>query len=201
MYHSSNSLSFNCFETHKLICYLYNNLAFDYDKNKVKGVENMKEIVLAGGCFWGVEAYISQINGVLETKVGYANGIVENPTYEQVKTSTTRHSEACYVKFDEEILDLKRLLSKFWVIIDPTISNQQGPDIGSQYRTGIYYIDESDLDTIMQSKAEQEANYKEPLVTEMEQLKCFYDAEEYHQKYLEKNPNGYCHIDLSGASD
>ncbi len=161
----------------------------------------MKEIVLAGGCFWGVEAYISKINGVLETTVGYANGIVDHPTYEQVKTSTTGHAEACYVKFDEKTLDLEKLLNKFWGIIDPTLSNQQGPDIGSQYRTGIYYMDESDLEIIVKTKREQEVKYNKPIVTEIEPLECFYYAEEYHQKYLEKNPNGYCHIDLSGAID
>lgn len=170
-------------------------------KNIFQGVENMKEIVLAGGCFWGVEAYISRINGVIETTVGYANGTVENPTYEQVKTSTTGHAEVCYVKYDEEVLSLENLLNKFWGIIDPTISNQQGPDIGSQYRTGIYFLEESDFDIIMKTKKEQESKYNNPIVTEVQPLKCFYNAEEYHQKYLEKNPDGYCHIDLSIAAD
>jgi len=157
----------------------------------------MKEIVLAGGCFWGVEAYMERIKGVLETKVGYANGHVENPTYEQVKTSKTGHAESCYIKFDENIIGLEDLLNKFWKIIDPTILNQQGPDIGSQYRTGIYYIDESDIKIINKTKMEQQKLYKKPIVTEIEPLKSFYPAEEYHQKYLTKNPNGYCHIDLS----
>jgi peptide-methionine (S)-S-oxide reductase len=157
----------------------------------------MKEIVLAGGCFWGVEAYFSRIEGIIETKVGYANGHVKNPTYEQVKTSTTGHAEACYIKYDERVISLEELLNKFWKIIDPTLLNQQGPDIGSQYRTGIYYIDETDLPTIINTKEEQQELYDKPIVTEVEPLKCFYLAEEYHQKYLEKNPNGYCHIDLS----
>lgn len=157
----------------------------------------MKEIVFAGGCFWGVEAYMSRIEGVMETKVGYANGHLKDPTYEQVKTSTTGHAEVCYVKYDENIISLEQLLNRFWKIIDPTLLNQQGPDIGSQYRTGIYYIDKEDLETILKTKEEQKKLYDKPIVTEIEPLKCFYEAEEYHQRYLEKNPNGYCHINLS----
>jgi len=157
----------------------------------------MREIVLAGGCFWGVEAYMGKVNGVVETEVGYANGTLENPTYEQVKTSKTGHGEACYIKYDESITDLETLLNRFWRIIEPTISNQQGPDIGSQYRTGIYYIDEADLTIILKTKEEQQKLYDKPIVTEIEPLKSYYPAEDYHQKYLEKNPNGYCHIDLS----
>lgn len=157
----------------------------------------MKEIVLAGGCFWGVEEYMSRIDGVTDTKVGYANGNTENPTYEEVCTNTTGHAEAVYVKFDENIIGLEELLNRFWKIINPTLLNRQGPDIGSQYRTGIYYIDEKDLETTNKTKAEQQKKYNDQIVTEIEPLKVFYDAEEYHQKYLKKNPGGYCHIDLS----
>ena len=157
----------------------------------------MKEIILAGGCFWGVEEYISRIPGVVETKVGYANGFTENPTYKQVCTKKTGHAEACQVKYDEQKITLDELLDKFWYVIDPTIKNRQGPDIGSQYRTGIYYIDETDLSTIQQSKEKQQMQYQQPITTEIEPLICFYLAEEYHQRYLKKNPNGYCHIDLS----
>lgn len=157
----------------------------------------MREIVLAGGCFWGVEAYMSRIEGIIETEVGYANGTVEAPSYEEVKTSKTGHAESCYIKYDESIIDLETLLNRFWKIIDPTILNQQGPDIGSQYRTGIFYIDENDLPTILKTKEEQKKIFDKPIATEIEPLKVFYPAEEYHQKYLEKNPNGYCHIDLS----
>ncbi|MCF6460182.1 peptide-methionine (S)-S-oxide reductase MsrA [Clostridium sp. Cult3] len=157
----------------------------------------MKEIVLAGGCFWGVEEYMSRIDGVVATKVGYANGIVENPTYEEVCTNTTGHAEACYIQFDENIISLEDLLNRFWNIIDPTLLNRQGPDIGSQYRTGIYYMDEEDLPIIMNTFDEQKKKYEKPIVTEVEQLKVFYDAEEHHQKYLKKNPGGYCHINLN----
>lgn len=159
----------------------------------------MKEIVFAGGCFWGVEAYFSRIPGVIETKVGYANGYKENPSYQEVCSQATGHAEACYVVFDEKIIDLESLLKKFWKIINPTIRNRQGPDIGSQYRTGIYYKDEGDLEIILKTKEEQQKLYDKPIVTEIEALRSFYLAEEYHQKYLEKNPGGYCHIDLSNV--
>ncbi|NLM13018.1 MAG: peptide-methionine (S)-S-oxide reductase MsrA [Epulopiscium sp.] len=156
----------------------------------------MKEIVLAGGCFWGVEEYFSRIPGVIETTVGYANGTAANPTYEQVKTSTTGHAESVYLKYNEDKISLEELLDKYWQIIDPTILNRQGPDIGSQYRTGIYYIDKDDEEIILKSKNEEQKKYDKPIVTEIKPLKTFYPAEEYHQKYLKKNPNGYCHIKL-----
>lgn len=157
----------------------------------------MKEIVLAGGCFWGIEAYFARIPGVQETKVGYVNGHTKNPTYHEVCTSETGHTEACYIRFDEKIIVLESLLNRFWKIIDPTTENRQGPDIGSQYRTGIYYMDKEDLEVILKTFNEQQKGYERPIVTEIESLQCFYPAEEYHQKYLEKNPGGYCHIDLS----
>jgi methionine-S-sulfoxide reductase len=160
-------------------------------------VINMKEIVLAGGCFWGVEEYISRIDGVIETKVGYANGIKENPTYEEVCTGTTGHAEACYVKYDEKVLSLNKLLEKYFGIIEPTVENRQGPDIGHQYRTGIYYIDKNDLNEIQSYRDKEQEKYDKPIVTEIKTLECFYDAEEYHQKYLKKNPGGYCHINLN----
>lgn len=157
----------------------------------------MKEIYFAGGCFWGVEEYFSRIDGVIETKVGYANGIKENPTYQEVCTGTTKHAETVYVKYDESVVSLEELLHKFFNIIDPTLLNRQGGDIGNQYRTGIYYVDEKDKDIIAKYVDGIQQNYTEKIVTEVCPLRCFYLAEEYHQKYLKKNPNGYCHIDLS----
>lgn len=157
----------------------------------------MKEIVLAGGCFWGVEEFISRIDGVADTEVGYANGRRKNPTYEQVCTGMTGHAEAVKVKYDENKLSLNSLLEKFFSIIDPTIENRQGPDRGTQYRTGIYYIDENDKDIILNVVKDEQKKYEKEIVTEIEPLESFYEAEEYHQGYLKKNPNGYCHIDLS----
>ncbi|MEA4962093.1 Peptide methionine sulfoxide reductase MsrA/MsrB [bioreactor metagenome] len=156
----------------------------------------MKEIVLAGGCFWGMEEYMSRIRGVIETKVGYANGNTEDPSYSEVKTGETGHAEACYIRYDEVQISLEELLKRFWRVIDPTILNRQGPDEGTQYRTGIYYINAEDIPIIKKSLEEEQKKYPEPIVTEVEPLKCFYDAEEYHQKYLKKNPGGYCHIKL-----
>lgn len=157
----------------------------------------MKDIYLAGGCFWGVEEYISRIKGVIDTDVGYANGRRENPSYEQVCTGTTGHTETTYVMFDENLISLKELLNKFWHIIDPTMLNRQGPDKGTQYRTGIYYTNEEDKQVILETLEEQRQKYSEPIVTEIEPLKSFFKAEEYHQDYLKKNPGGYCHIDLN----
>lgn len=157
----------------------------------------MKEIYLAGGCFWGVEEYFSRIRGVTKTEVGYANGRRKNPSYEQVCTGLTGHTETTKVEFDEKEISLEEILNKFWKIIDPTVKNRQGPDRGSQYRTGIYYVDEEDRETIFKTLEEQKRNYDKPIVTEIEELKVYYKAEEYHQDYLKKNPTGYCHIDLN----
>ncbi len=157
----------------------------------------MKEIYLAGGCFWGVEEYLSRINGVIDTNVGYANGTKENPSYEQVCSGTTGHTETTLIKYDENIISLEELLTNYWKIINPTMLNRQGPDIGSQYRTGIYYTDDSDLDAINKTLKIQQEKYDSEIVTEIMPLNTYYDAEEYHQDYLKKNPGGYCHIDLN----
>lgn len=157
----------------------------------------MKEIYLAGGCFWGLQAYFDLKKGIVETVAGYANGNTENPTYEQVCTNATGFAETVYIKYDENEISLVEILEKFWKVIDPTSLNKQGGDIGTQYRTGIYYTDEKDLSIIKESLLKESKKYNKPIVTEVEKLRNFYRAEEYHQKYLEKNPNGYCHIDLS----
>jgi peptide-methionine (S)-S-oxide reductase len=157
----------------------------------------MKEIALAGGCFWGVDEYFSRKKGVISTKAGYANGIKENPTYNEVCTGRTGHAEAVLVQYDESVITLAEVLEKFFKVIDPTILNRQGNDIGTQYRTGIYYMDEADIPAITAFIDSKRENYKKPIVTEVLPLKNFYDAEEYHQDYLKKNPRGYCHIDLN----
>jgi peptide-methionine (S)-S-oxide reductase len=157
----------------------------------------MKKIYLAGGCFWGVAEYFSRINGVTETNVGYANGTKENPTYEQVCTGTTGHTETTLIKYDESIVSLEELLDSFWKIINPTLLNRQGGDIGSQYRTGIYYNDKSDLETIQKSLRKEQEKYEDPIVTEVMEIKSYYEAEDYHQDYLKKNPGGYCHVDMN----
>lgn len=156
----------------------------------------MKEIYLAGGCFWGVEEYFSRLDGVVETSVGYANGHMENPSYEEVCTGTTGHAETTYIKYDD-IITLEEILKKFFKIIDPTLLNRQGGDIGNQYRTGVYYTNESDRPTIDKILEEEQKKHRKPIVTEVDPLSSYFEAEEYHQKYLKKNPGGYCHIDMS----
>lgn len=157
----------------------------------------MKEIYLAGGCFWGLQAFFDLRDGIIETIVGYANGNTENPTYEQVCTNRTGYAETLYIKYDENKITLNKILEDFWKVIDPTLLNRQGGDRGTQYRTGIYYTDANDLDIIKESLGNEQKKYQKPIVTEVEKLKNFYEAEDYHQKYLKKNPGGYCHIDLS----
>lgn len=154
----------------------------------------MKNIVFAGGCFWGIQAYFDGKNGVLKTKVGYANGNVKNPSYEEVCSGNTGFAEACFLEYDPQIVELEELLEMYWKVIDPTLVDRQGNDRGNQYRTGIYYVDEDDVNIIKKSIEDQQKNYTERIVTEVLPLENFYDAEEYHQKYLEKNPGGYCHI-------
>ena len=156
--------------------------------------ENEKEIYLAGGCFWGTEHYFKQVEGVIETEVGYANGIIENPTYEQVCTDKTEFAETVHVIYNPKVVSLDFLLRLYFKAIDPVSINQQGHDKGSQYRTGIYYTNASDLTVIEKVYQEEQAKYNEPFAVEKMPLKNFYSAEDYHQDYLDKNPTGYCHL-------
>ena len=157
----------------------------------------MKEIYLAGGCFWGTEHYFKMIEGVVSTEVGYANGITKNPTYEEVCTDKTRFAETVRVTYNPEIVGLRFLLRMYFKAIDPVSVNQQGHDKGSQYRTGIYYVDERDLPIIEAAYQSEQEKYGKPLAVEKLPLQNFYTAEEYHQDYLDKNPDGYCHLPLS----
>lgn len=156
--------------------------------------ENQHDIYLAGGCFWGTEHFLKQVRGVTYTQVGYANGNIENPTYQQVCTDKTGFAETVKVNYNPQQVDLSLLLDLYFKTIDPTSLNRQGGDRGSQYRTGIYYTDVSDLPLIQAALAALAKNYQEPIVVEVKPLKNFYPAEEYHQDYLDKNPGGYCHI-------
>lgn len=153
-----------------------------------------KVIYLAGGCFWGVEKYISLIPGVLETEVGYANGKIANPTYQQVCHDNTGHVETVKVIYDTALLSLTDVLTRFFEIIDPTSLNKQGNDVGEQYRTGIYYTDINDKESIDVLLMDLQVQYDKKIVVEAALLDNFYRAETYHQKYLDKNPGGYCHI-------
>ncbi|MGE5627377.1 MAG: peptide-methionine (R)-S-oxide reductase MsrB [Solirubrobacterales bacterium] len=155
-----------------------------------------KEIYFAGGCFWGTEKYLENIQGVVSTEVGYANGNTSNPTYEEVCHYNTGHAEAVKVEYDNEKISLPFLLELYYEVINPVSINRQGNDIGTQYRTGIYFIDHEDESVILESINNLQKKYKEKLAIEVEPHKNYTRAEEYHQKYLNKNPNGYCHIRL-----
>ena len=154
----------------------------------------IKTIYLAGGCFWGVQHYFDQFDGIVKTTVGYANGNSENPKYKDVKAGLTGHAETLEIQYDDTVISLPKILDLYFDIIDPVSVNQQGEDIGISYRTGIYYTNESDLEIIQNKTNEIQKNYQEKVVVEIQPLDNFYEAEEYHQKYLEKNPQGYCHI-------
>ena len=152
-----------------------------------------RTLYLAGGCFWGCQKYFDLLPGVTETQVGYANGPTPNPTYQEVCQSSG-HAETVRVAYDPARLPLRALLEAYFRVIDPVSVNRQGGDAGIQYRTGIYYTDEADLPVIRQALNDLAKGYAQPLAVECQPLKNFYPAEEYHQKYLEKNPGGYCHI-------
>ena len=155
--------------------------------------QDEKMIVLAGGCFWGVEKVFKALDGVVETTVGYANGTTANPTYEEVCRNETGYKEAVKVIYQPDQVSLSTIIRAFFLCIDPRQRNRQGNDIGSQYQTGIYYVDEKDLEWIKPIYTSERMKYDRFFV-ELEPLKNFYTAEEYHQNYLDKHPNGYCHI-------
>ena len=154
----------------------------------------MKEIYLAGGCFWGVQKFFDQFDGVLSTQTGYANGKTENPSYEDVRYRSSGHTETVKIVYDENAISTKQLLRYFFMIIDPLSVNKQGEDAGENYRTGVYFTDKSLLHDIEAAFEEEEAKIAQKIAVELLPLTNFYSAEEYHQKYLDKNPTGYCHI-------
>lgn len=191
------------------IFFLYR--AFDSRKtNQVKEVgkeekimdyneEDLEKIYLAGGCFWGVDEYFDRIDGVVDVVSGYANGTTENPSYEDVIYANTGHAETVAVTYDSSKIDLTDILLYYFKVIDPTSLNKQGNDVGTQYRTGIYYEDESQVETIAKVMAVKQKDYDKEIVVEVLPLDHFFEAEEYHQDYLKKNPRGYCHINLKDA--
>lgn len=164
------------------------NLKIDYSGSK------LQSIYFAGGCFWGVDAYMRRIKGVAGTTVGYANGRTADPTYEEVCRLNTGYAETVHVMYDPSIVALKELLREFFTIIDPTSFNRQGNDVGSQYRSGIYFENAEDEQIIRDFASSIALQSGKKIVTEIKPLVNYYLAEEYHQSYLEKNPGGYCHI-------
>jgi methionine-S-sulfoxide reductase len=153
----------------------------------------MDVIYLAGGCFWGMQKFFDQFDGVKKTEVGYANGPDQAPSYQEVCRSSG-HAETLRIEFDEERISLEQLLDYYFMVIDPLSVNRQGEDSGIQYRTGIFYTDGSQLSAIRNVYSREEAKAGAKLAVLVEPLRNFYSAEEYHQKYLDKNPGGYCHI-------
>ena len=153
----------------------------------------MRTIYLAGGCFWGLQKFFDQFDGVLSTEVGYANGPEKAPTYQEV-CNDSGHAETVRIEYDEEKISLEQLLDYYFMVIDPLAVNQQGHDKGIQYRTGIFYTAEDQVPAIRSVYEREEKKAGAKLAVVAEPLVNFFSAEEYHQKYLEKNPGGYCHI-------
>ena len=152
-----------------------------------------KTIYLAGGCFWGTQKFFDQFDGVMRTRVGYANGPTENPSYQEVCASSG-HAETVEIVYDADAIGLSTLLDYYFLTIDPTSYHRQGGDMGVQYRTGIYYTEAEQLPELEARYAREQEKYRAKLEVELRPLENFYPAEEYHQKYLDKNPDGYCHI-------
>lgn len=159
-----------------------------------------REIYLAGGCFWGMEAYFERIDGILNAESGYANGNTANPSYEDVIRGSG-HAETVKLTYDANQVSLPVILAYYFRVIDPTSLNKQGNDRGIQYRTGIYYTSEDQKPIIEEAIRKEQEKWRRPIVVEVQPLKNYYAAEEYHQDYLQKNPNGYCHIDIKLADD
>lgn len=168
---------------------------------KKNSEEHMQEIYLAGGCFWGVEEFFSRVPGVVESVSGYANGNTPSPTYRQVCSGRTGYAETVKVVFNPDKVSLSTLLQLYLKIVDPYSLNKQGNDVGTQYRTGIYFKDDADKNVIESVLKEAEKKAGKPFVIEVEPLKNFYPAEDYHQDYLKKNPGGYCHISFDSLKD
>ena len=156
----------------------------------------MKRIVLSGGCFWGVEGYYKLLKGIVDTNVGYTNGNIENPTYEDLLSGKATHAEAIELFYKEDEISLEQILEHLFRFIDPTSLNKQGGDVGIQYRTGIYYKDLSDKEVIDKFMKKMNEKYNNKVAVEVKEELGFYLAEDYHQDYLDVNPNGYCHVDF-----
>ena len=156
----------------------------------------MEQATFAAGCFWGVEAYFRGLSGVVDATSGYTGGTTAHPSYEQVCTGRTGHAEAVLVRFDPAKISYETLLDEFWKLHDPTTLNRQGPDFGTQYRSAIYYHSEAQRAAAETSLQRQSASgvHRRPIVTEITPAGPFYPAEEYHQRYVEKNNLGGCHV-------
>lgn len=153
-----------------------------------------KEIYFAGGCFWGVQEYFSRLKGVIQTSVGYANGTSANPSYHDLKQGLADHAETTYIRYDDNVISLEKLLEHYLRFVDPYSVNRQGHDEGLQYRSGIYYLDEKDKEIVLHYFNE---HLEKKYAIQVEKLRNYYLAEDYHQDYLKKNLDGYCHVNLN----
>ena len=155
-------------------------------------------VIVAGGCFWGLEDLLKNLDGVTSTKVGYSGGDFDDPTYADIRTGKTGHAEAVRVEFDEDEISLEEILHYFFKIHDPTTVNRQGNDVGTSYRSAVFYRDDAQkaiIETVI-DEVNEIGRFENPVVTTVALEKEFYDAEEYHQNYLKKNPHGYtCHFE------
>ena len=152
----------------------------------------IKKATFGAGCFWGVEAAFRQLDGVTETRVGYSGGTLENPTYEDVCSHRTGHAEVVEVSYDDDVISYEELLNSFWGKHDPTQWNRQGWDVGDQYRSVVFFHDDEQRAAAERSKEQQQPNYKKPIVTLIEPAQTFFEAEDYHQQYLEKRGRSSC---------
>ncbi len=166
------------------------------DRGRVREASRMEKAVFGAGCFWGVEETFRKVKGVTSTRVGYMGGTVENPTYRQVCSDTTGHTEVCEVTFDPEATSYGKMLEVFWKVHDPTQVNRQGPDVGKQYRSVIFYSSEEQKAAAEKSRKELAASgrYEKPVATAIEPAKAFWPAEDYHQRYFQKRGGGACHL-------
>lgn len=158
-------------------------------------MDNLQKATLAAGCFWGVQHYFDQVPGVIKTTAGYIGGASENPTYEEVCSHTTGHAEAVEIEFDPELVTYETLVKHFFRMHDPTQLNRQGPDIGDNYRSAIFFHDADQKKIAEKVRDEAQANFNDPIVTQISLAQAFYPAEDYHQKYVEKTGHGTCHVD------
>jgi peptide methionine sulfoxide reductase msrA/msrB len=193
-----NSASLKFIPKEKMVEAGYGDYVYLFD---AKSAVNTETAIFAAGCFWGVQEYFSRVKGVIKSESGYTGGTKKNPTYEEVCTGKTGHAEAVRVTFDPKVVSYERLLQHFWDIQDPTSLNKQGNDVGTQYRSAIFYTNPEQEKVAKASleKLAKSGKYSKKIVTEILPAKEFYLAEEYHQSYLKKNPSGYCHIDLRKA--
>jgi methionine-S-sulfoxide reductase len=169
-------------------------------KVQEEGNMSLQQAIFAAGCFWGVQFYFDQVPGVIKTTVGYTGGHVENPTYEQVCAHTTGHAEAVLLEFDENLVPYETLVKHFFRMHDPTQLNRQGPDVGDNYRSAIFYINDEQKRIAEEVRDAVQPGLKKPIMTQIVPAEEFYPAEDYHQKYTEKTGLGMCHIQYAPVS-